>query len=134
MCIFIILIIPDVIFDSLFELIHFILELLLEFAHILFEWIESALDGVVEHLFHTDLHDTQIIVFYIMMSVVGYGVYRLTRVLPAYYQQLQAKLNFFWLYQKTRATLFWQALPVAERIKWLVVGTLTVCSYLYFNL
>jgi len=54
-----ILVFPDVLFGLFFELLH----LCLEFAHILFEFVESTLDHVIEHLFETDLHATQVIVF-----------------------------------------------------------------------
>jgi len=55
---------PDMVFGLLFELLHFLFEHFLELIHIAFELIESNLDHLVEHLFHTDLQQTQIIVFY----------------------------------------------------------------------
>jgi hypothetical protein len=58
-------IMPDIIFGLLIELFH----LLLEATHLLFELFESALDHMVEHLFHTETKETQIIVFYLMMTM-----------------------------------------------------------------
>jgi hypothetical protein len=43
-------------FDTAFEL-------LLELIHITLEFVEEMLDMLIEHIFHTDLHDTQVIVF-----------------------------------------------------------------------
>lgn len=47
--------------------------------HALFEFIEVTLDDIVEHLFHTDRHTTQIIVFYLIWAIVLYSAYRLFR-------------------------------------------------------
>lgn len=47
--------------------------------HALFELIEVTLDDIVEHLFHTDRHTTQIIVFYLIWAIVLYSAYRLFR-------------------------------------------------------
>ncbi|MGZ8189589.1 MAG: hypothetical protein ACXWTS_00010 [Methylococcaceae bacterium] len=132
-CIFIIIIMPDVVFGLLFELIHFLLELLLELAHVLFEWIESALDTIVEHIFHTDLHQTQVIVFYIMMSVAGYGFYRLMLVVPRHYEQLKEKLIIAWIINKTRITLYWQGLPINDRVKLIAICTVGIGSFIYLN-
>ena len=132
-CIVIIIFIPDVVFGLLFELFHFILELLLELAHVLFEGIESTLDKIVEHTFHTDLHQTQIIVFYIMVSVAAYGFYRLIRVMPRYYEQLKEKLIIAWIINKTRVTLYWQSLPLNERVRLIVISAVAIASFIYLN-
>ena len=51
---------PDVLIGFLFELVHLFFEVLF----ISFEWIETLFDHIVEDLFHTELHQTQTIVFY----------------------------------------------------------------------
>ena len=58
--------IPDVLMELATELIHLILEVLGEVDHIGCEWIESMLDHLVKHEFHSELHETQTIVFYII--------------------------------------------------------------------
>lgn len=82
-------IVPDVLIDLTLSLLH----LLFEILHLTFEFIESALDQMVEHLFHTDTHETQLIVFYILCSVAVYFLYRLARAVPRYYQHL--KIYFY---------------------------------------
>jgi len=52
--------VPDALFDLSVKLEHILAEIL----HILFEVIEETLDYLTEHLFQTDLHQTQVIVFY----------------------------------------------------------------------
>ena len=80
----IILTMPDVLMGLLFELVHFFFELLF----IIFEWVESTLDKLIEHLFHTELHETQIIVFYLIVCIL---------LLPLYYLWRMLKRLFFWL-------------------------------------
>ena len=41
-------------------------------VHIAFEWLEFVLDRIVEHLFHTNRQQSQIIVFYLLWFVVVY--------------------------------------------------------------
>lgn len=46
-------------------------------ADISFEWIESTLDTLVEHLLHTDIRQTQIIVFYLLVGIAALPFYYL---------------------------------------------------------
>lgn len=82
---FMAVVVPDVLIDLTLSLLH----LLFEILHLTFEFIESALDQMVEHLFHTDTHETQLIVFYILCSVAIYFLYRLVRAVTRYYQHLK---------------------------------------------
>jgi len=72
--------IPDMVIELSTELLHFVFELIFEVADVTFEAVETMLDHLVEHLFHTGLHDTQVIVFYIIVSTLAYPLYRLARV------------------------------------------------------
>jgi hypothetical protein len=90
---------PDIVFGLLLELTH----LLLEFAHLLFELFESALDHMVEHIFHTGTWETQIIVFYLMFSMAFGGLYYLWRTMPRFFRTLKESLQ----QRKTRFLLYW---------------------------
>ncbi|MGR9073766.1 MAG: hypothetical protein ACU833_11950 [Gammaproteobacteria bacterium] len=52
--------------------------------HALYELVEFSLDLLIEHIFHTDRHTTQVIVFYLMLSMAAGLVYRLSRRLPVW--------------------------------------------------
>ena len=58
------IILPDVVFGLIFGPAHILLEL----AHMIFEFIEVNLDRIVEYIFDTDVHQTQVIVFYLMLA------------------------------------------------------------------
>jgi hypothetical protein len=121
---------PDMVMGLLFELVHIFFELL----YIAFEWIESNLDTVVEHIFHTDLHQTQIIVFYLLAGMVLYIVYCLWRVLPPLFYRLINNVLTAWTKQKTRASVYWQELSLLNKIKLVAVfaGIIYLASFLLF--
>lgn len=103
-------------FDTIFEL-------LLELIHMSFEVIELSLDRLIEHLFHTDLHDTQIIVFYLMWAMAGYPLYRLyklLRTLPRRYREFKEDLAAGWSQLKKEILAYWQDLSPTGKTKWLM--------------
>jgi len=120
---------PDVVMGFLFELVHFFFELLF----IIFEWVESTLDKVVEHLFDTELHETQTIVFYLMVGIVLLPIYYLWRMLLRLFFGLKKTLPATWTLNKIRVTLFWQDLTLIDKIKWIAiaVGAIYLASFLF---
>jgi hypothetical protein len=80
-----------ILFAAPLEVFHLLLELL----HILFEWTEVSLDFVIEHVFDTSLHTTQVVVFYIIIASIFYGLYRLWRGFPDFYSQKKLQLRTF---------------------------------------
>ena len=113
----------------LFELVHFFFELLF----ITFEWIESTLDKLVEHLFHTELHQTQIIVFYLLVVITVFPLYYLSRMLLRLFFRLKETLLSAWTLYKTRAALYWQDLSLIDKIKLIVitVGAIYLASFIF---
>jgi len=102
---------PDMVFGSLLEL-----------GHILFEFIEEILDKFVEHIFHTDRHQTQVIVFYLMMSIAFGGICYLWRVLPHLCRQCKENLLAAWSWHKTRSLCYWQELSLINKVKFVVIA------------
>jgi hypothetical protein len=90
---------PDIVFGLLVELTHTLIEL----AHLLFEVFEAALDHSIEHIFHTDTHETQIIVFYFMLSMAFGGLYYLWWTMPRFFRTLKENI----LQRKSRFLLYW---------------------------
>ena len=124
---------PDVVMGLLFELAHFIFELLFHIGDISFEWVETLLDNIVEHLFHTELHETQTIVFYLMVGIVAYPFYYLCRKLTCLFFRLKESLLAAWTLNKARATLYWQGLSLYDKIILLVItaGVIYLASFLF---
>ena len=120
---------PDVVIGFLFESVHLFFEVLF----IVFEWIESTLDHLVEHLFETELHETQTIVFYIMVVIVLLPLYYLSRMLLRLFFRLKEALPDAWAQYKIRVTLYWQGLSLIGKIKWILItmGTIYLASFLF---
>ena len=123
------IILPDVVFGLIFELVHILLEL----AHMIFEFIEVTLDRLVEHIFETDVHQTQVIVFYLMLSIAFGGLYYLWRLLPRYYHQSKENLLDVWLEQKTLSSLYWRDLSLINKIKLAAIFTAAIYCIVFFN-
>jgi len=122
--------IPDMVIELSTELFHLIFELIFEVADVTFESVETMLDHLVEHLFHTDLHDTQVIVFYIIISVLAYPLYRLVRVLLRYLFRIltaipikYADYKNQWLLLRQDISYYWQKLPFISKLKWVLITT-----------
>ncbi len=120
---------PDVVMGLSFELVHFFFELLF----ISFEGIESLLDKIVEHSLHTELHETQTIVFYLMVGIAVLPLYYLSRMLWRFFVRLKVTLPEAWSLYKTRATLFWEDLSLIDKIKWIVIttGAIYLASFIF---
>ena len=122
-------ILPDVVFGLFFELLH----LLLELAHILFEFIEVNLDHLVEHIFETDVHQTQIIVFYLMLSIAFVGLYYVRGLLPRLYHQSRENLLAAWMEHKAFASLYWRNLTLINKIKLAAISTAGIYCIILLN-
>jgi hypothetical protein len=120
---------PDVVIGFLFELAHLFFEILF----ISFEWIESTLDHVVEHLFETELHQTQTIVFYVLVGIFMFPLYYLCRMLLRLFFRLKEILIEEWALNKMRVTLYWQGLSLIGKIKLILItmGAIYLASFLF---
>ncbi len=99
------------------DLVLWLYHSLLELGLILFELLEEALDIIIETLFGTGLHETQIIVFYIIMAIGLLGLYKLIRTVPRWYHTTTQRLvNFY-----SAEIAAWQQLSLFEKIKWLTI-------------
>jgi len=119
---------PDVVIGLLIELAHLFFEVVV----ISFEWLESLLDHVVEHLLHTELHETQTIVFYILMGIVALPLYYLWRVLLGFFSRTKENVQVIWAQYKNQTRHYWQELSLIDKIKVVIitVGVLYLASFL----
>ncbi|MDO9047362.1 MAG: PilZ domain-containing protein [Methylobacter sp.] len=125
---------PDVVFGFLFDLSHSLLGLFLHSIHITFEFIESTLDHLVEHFFHTNLKQTQIIVFYIMLSFGLYVLYRLWRALPPFCRRCKKNQIAYWLRKKASLLYYWREQSLFNKIKLVVIGAAAITGYIFFGM
>ena len=87
-------------------------------VHIAFEWFELALEELIEHIFHTNRQQSQIIVFYLMWLIALYGFYRLWRALPGFYSRFKYELLGSISQLKSSISSYWTELSSMQKIKW----------------
>ena len=123
------IIMPDAVMGFLFELVHLFFELLF----ITFEGIETLFDHIVEDLFHTELHETQTIVFYLLLGIFALPLYYLWRILCRLFIRLKEIIREEWALNKIRATGYWQDLSLTGKIKLILItmGTIYLASFLF---
>ena len=125
---------PAMVFGFLFELSHFLLELFLESSHLTFEFIEENLDHLIEHLFDTDLHQTQIIVFYILAPIIFYGFYRLWRVFPSFCRRHKRNMSVYWSWKKASMLFYWREQSLFNKIKLIVMCAVAVFGSIFLGM
>lgn len=108
--------IPDTVFGLVFEILH-----------ALFEVTEEVFDLLIEHLFHTGTHETQIIVFYVLLSLICYGLYKLWQLSRRWYNAFKIA----WARRKSNALLYWRESSLTRKIKIVAIG-LAAASFLIF--
>ncbi len=111
-----------VMYDTTFELLDELLHLIFEVLHNLFEWVELGVESVVEKIFHalhiggaveylfiTERHGSQVVTFYFLMSVIVYGLFRLSVFIPRFYEFIKQFVLVAWVRRKTQVILFWRS-------------------------
>ncbi len=107
---------------------HTVFELLLEASHTLFEVLEEGFDLLVEHVFHTGTHETQIIVFYLLFSLIMYGFYKLWRFSRRWYSELKIT----WAERKTNALLYWQESSLLRKVEIVIISVITFSLLIFW--
>lgn len=107
----------DVIFHSILDFIHTFLEI-----------IEIGLDNLIEHIFETELRETQIIVFYIMLFIGGAIIYFVWKVSVQVFNVAGEYLKNEWLEFKDTVIHDWQGMTMANRI--IFISAFLLVNYL----
>lgn len=123
-----VLVIALVLYDVTIEIFLELLHMGFEVVHNLYEWLELGIEHLVEHLFHTSRHGSQIITFYILITLASLILWRLWVVLPRWYHAVRELLLEGWARRKTQIQLYW--LTMSGPHKAALVVTVLVVAYL----
>jgi hypothetical protein len=96
---------------------HFVMEAL----HIVFEMVESMLDKMVEHSFETELHETQLIVFYMLLFIGVILGFLLWKLLKAGFSHTRSSVGNEWADFKNSVVSDWAMLSGVEKVLGIVV-------------
>lgn len=106
-----------VFFEELLELVIEIFELLLEIIHLFIELIEQLLEEILEHLLHTDHHETETIIANGVLILGFIGLILFVRYLPRLCRRIKRKFFAVWLNYKRQKYSSWRALSHLQKIK-----------------
>ena len=115
---------PDVVIDLITHLVHQFFELVSELLVVCFESLESLLDKIVEDIFDTELRETQLIVFYVMLVSALFPLYLLWLRLVRFYNMLTKSIPIGWL----RFLSYWEDLSLYDKLKLSILSL--SCVYL----
>jgi hypothetical protein len=102
-------------------------DLFVSLAHILFELFEYSFEILIEYVFHTDHHQSEIILINLSIFLVLLGLYGLWRGLL----RLKGNLIVIWLMQKTSITYYWQTLTTLQKIKQVTIYAIGFIGLLF---
>lgn len=119
--------------DMVGGLIMGILHLSMEFFHIAFEFLEMSLDHVVEHLFETGVHQTQVIVFYTIVAMGAVAGYFIWRGLCQLWHSLKIAATVGYVEKKSQANLYWHQQSVMGKIKLVTVASTGLAIIVLFG-
>ena len=112
-------------FISLYDVL---LHTLLVCLHLTFEWVEYMLEEIIEHTFHTNRKQSQLVVFYLFWLIGFYALYRLMIILYRVYESLKKQFSDRRCYYQSYISQQLTVLTATQKIKW----TTALMASLYF--
>ena len=102
--------------------------------HLTFEWVEYMLEEIIEHTFHTNRKQSQLVVFYLLWLIGFYGLYRLKIILYRVYESLKKQLSEMSCYYQAYISQQLTKLTATQKIKWTTALMASVFFVVIFNL
>lgn len=104
-------------FEDLLDLVTDVAHSIFEILHLLIEVLEGLVEEILEHLLHTDHHQSEMIIVNTVLLIGLYGLYRLIRALPRIFRRVKRNYLAVWLNYKRRKYNYWRALSPVKKIK-----------------
>ena len=102
--------------------------------HLTFEWVEYMLEEIIEHTFHTNRKQSQLVVFYLLWLIGFFGLYRLMIVLYRVYESLKKQLSDRRCYYQSYISQQLSVLTATQKIKWTTALMASLFFVVIFNL
>ncbi|MBE0469230.1 MAG: hypothetical protein IBX55_06940 [Methyloprofundus sp.] len=114
-------------FDFILDLLFGLLDLIIELIHLVIEFFEHSLEVLIEHIFHTDPHESEVILANLTMILLLYLIIRYFRVLPKLLIHQKQNIQASWLKCKRD----WRALSLGRKIKIGTAYSVGICGVLF---
>jgi hypothetical protein len=125
---------PGEAFGLFVELSHHLFEVVLHILHLAFEFLEMGLDHYIEHHFHTGTHETQVIVFYILVILGITPMYFIIRMVINAVVRLKQRLLLYIARKKSSFLYAWGQQTLLDKIKIIGIGTTAIAGYIFFGI
>jgi hypothetical protein len=109
-------------------------EVVLHILHVAFEFLEMGLDHYIEHHFHTGTHETQIIVFYVLVILGITPMYFFIRMVINTVVRLKQRLLLYIARKKSSFLYAWGQQTLLDKIKIIGIGTTAIAGYIFFGI
>jgi len=127
-----ILIMPDLVFEFIVGVASFLFDESIEVAHILYELFEYSLDHVVEHIFHTAMQETQIIVFYIQIALGISLIYPLVKGIIKACKSMYFRCGGFCFRKKSSMLYYWGEQSLLHKMGFISTALFVITCYVLF--
>ncbi len=125
---------PGHAWELLVGFLHHLLEIILHMLHLVFEFLEMGLDHVIEHHFHTGTHETQVVVFYTLITFGLVPLYFLGHKSLRAIARLKASVLLYGARKKSSWLYYWGQQNLLDKFKIVGIGCLAITGYIYLNL
>ena len=102
--------------------------------HLTFEWVEYMLEEIIEHTFHTNRKQSQLVVFYLLWLIGFFALYRLMIILYRVYESLKKQFSDRRCYYQAYISQQLTVLTANQKIKWTTALMASVFFVVIFNL
>ena len=118
----------DVVIDLMLDTLHMIFELI----HLLYEWFELGIEHGVQHLFHLSRHASQIVTFYILLTIAIALACWLWRVIPRLYKRYLTLCLLAVENAKVQLHAYWLSLTLGNKLGLISTALGVVCLTSFF--
>lgn len=120
---------PEFIFDALLDQCFFLIDSILDMVGLMLDIISYSSDEAVEYFFHTELHETQIISFYIQLFLATIGVYLSFRVIRSILKSLFYRFRVFLYRKKWSLLYYWRGKTMLYKIAMISLAVFAILCY-----
>lgn len=109
--------VASVLFLAFLLIYDVVLDILLSGIFVLYELIEIASEELVEYLFRTNHHQTEIIVIYVFFFIGLYALYRFAQASPRLTRRTKRRITARWIKKKSRISRYWHTFSSFQKFK-----------------
>ncbi len=120
---------PEFVFSTLFDQVYFLIDNILEIAGLMLDIISYNSDKAVEYVFHTELHETQVISFYIQLFLATIAVYLSFKVIRSIFKSLYYRFRVFLFRKKWSFLYYWRGKTLLYKVGIISLAVLAILCY-----